>query len=201
MNDPAVRSIAVKALLAGVLLAAAWILTVRPAHAGIEAKRGLLEASTNAVTEHRANALTEEQAAAVLADLRGRAEDLAQTLSRYASSTDVLRTIERMGTDRGLRLQRTDPRSGSRSGDRRTGRDGELPITQDEFTIEFIGEYAATIGFIADLQDKVGAVQINEVRMTRSGRNAVRATVSLVIFRAQPGSRVINIPAETPHAS
>lgn len=200
MNDPMVRSIAAKALLAGVLLAAAWILTVRPARAGIEVQRGLLATSTMAVEEHQTSSLTEDQAAVILADLRTRAEELSQSLGRYASSTEVLRTIERMGTDRGLRLQRTDPRSSSRAPDRRSGRDGELPIAQDEFTIEFIGEYASTVGFIGDLQQKVGAAQITEVRITRSGRNAVRATVSLMIFRAQPGSKVINIP-EAQHAS
>lgn len=200
MNDPMVRSIAAKALLAGVLLAAAWILTVRPARAGIEVQRGLLATSTSAVQEHQTSSLNEDQAGMILADLRTRAEELSQSLGRYASSTEVLRTIERMGTDRGLRLQRTDPRSSSRTPDRRSGRDGELPIAQDEFTIEFIGEYASTVGFIGDLQQKVGVVQINEVRITRSGRNAVRATVSLMIFRAQPGSKLINIP-EAPHAS
>jgi len=201
MNDPAVRSIAVKALIAGVLLAAAWIFSVRPARAGVEAQRAILLSSSNAVVQHQALSLSEEQAAAVLSDLQSRAGELAQSLERYSSSTEVLRTIERLGTDRGLRLQRTDPRSSQRQTDRRAGRDGDLPIVQDEFTIEFIGDYASTTAFIADLQQKVGAVQINEVRITRSGRNAVRATVSLVIFRSQPGSRVFNIPAEARHAS
>lgn len=201
MNDPAIRSILVKALIAGVLLAAGWILTVRPARAGVEAQRGLLATSTAAVEAHQTNSLSEEQAVGMLSDLRTRAEGLSQSLARYGSSTEVLRTIERMGADRGLRLQRTDPRSGSRPQDRRSGRDGEIPVVQDEFTIEFIGDYASTVAFVGDLQQKVGAVQITEIRMTRSGRNAVRATVSLVIFRSQPGSRVINIPAEGPHGS
>lgn len=200
MNEHTLRPAAIRTLIVCVLLAAAWIFTVKPARADLDDQRRLFGTQSAAVSAYLSSDPDEQRTRSTQSNLESRVHSFADAMTAHATTAALFEQIERNASARSIRIHRTDPRSSNRvqSGpDRRRAASDEPVITADEFLVEFSGRYGDITAFIAEIPDTVGLAQINSFRLTRGAGDQVRGTLTLTVYRVPDRTTIIPDPAET----
>lgn len=196
MHEQAIRSVGLKAVGAAVLFGVAWTFTVRPAQATLDDQRALLQAQAALIEQHERQSLNASDAAASLEELGRRVERLAGSLARHESTPAILRTVESLAADRGVRVHRTDPRSAPRSSGKRAKSD-RPEIIEDGLLVEFSGPFGPVAAFLDDLACSAGVAHLSELRMAPSV-DGVHGTVMMTVFRTPPDQPLLPPQEEAP---
>ena len=199
MNEHVLKPVAVRTIIACVLLAAAWIFTVKPARAELQDQRLRLETQTRAVEAYRRAGSEENRTLRTEAILAERIEKLADAMTLHRTNASIFEQIEKTAAARSVQIHRTDPRSSGRAQnrtDRRRGAPTEATITTDEFHIEFSGPYGGVAAFVAELPASLGMVRIGDMRLTRTASSDVRGVMTVTVYRVPDRTTIIPQPSE-----
>lgn len=192
MHHQAIRTVAIKAATAGVLLGVMWTFIVRPARADLDSRRHHLDAQTEAIAQFQS--IEGADSGERLAELTGRVERFSQALAMHTSTPAIFQSVEKLAASHGVQIHRTDPKSAQRTGKRSRNEDDEgerrAEIISDEFVIEFSGDFGPTVAFLDALNVSTGVASISELRLAPSGPG-VRGSVTMSVFRTPPGAQVL----------
>lgn len=200
MNEHVLKPVAVRTLIACVLLAAAWIFTVKPARAELHDQRLRFDTQSMAVETYLRADPDENHTLRTEANLVERVERFADAMTLHSSNASIFDQIEKTAAARSVRIHRTDPRSSVRPQsrpNRRRGAPAEPEITTDEFVIEFSGPYGGVASFVADLPASLGLIHIGDMRLARTASSSVRGVMTVTVYRVPDRSAIIPQPAET----
>lgn len=199
MHEQALRTVVIKAVMAAALLGVAWSFTARPARAEHTDAARRLEDQTRAIQRFRQDTPDPEHTRAVLAEVTRRAHALDEALGRHPNTAAVFTAIDEAANRCGVRIVRTDPKSSGRSLDA-AGARVRVPLVSDAFLIDFQGPFPGAIAFIDALRHDLGVAHVSDLRLSRADNDAVRASITLTVFRVPAGASILPDDAEPAHA-
>lgn len=105
--------------------------------------------------------------------------------------------FERLAAVHAVRLLRMNPR-GSPSLDNRA--EDAPKVIADEYSLELAGTYSDIANYLSQLENTLGLVEIEGLRMNATEPDAVTASVDLLVYRLAPGQTLFEDTEEPGHA-
>ncbi|RMH28540.1 MAG: hypothetical protein D6692_05110 [Planctomycetota bacterium] len=159
---------------------------LKPAHASLNASRMNLAAQQEESASMDSEAI---HAAKANADrILSVAGALESRLNTNAGANWTVNQFERLAASNSVRILRMSPR-GSPGIDKRA-EDGPRVIA-DEFSLEISGSFAGVAAFLSALEEDVGVLEIESLRMNGTSPDTVSASLDVIRYHLARGERLI----------
>lgn len=197
MSEHVLKPVIIRTLIACVLFTIAWMFAVKPAKAQLDDQLTRYDLQTRAVEAYAGTDTDEQATLRIEADLIERVEAIADAMTRHRTNASVIEQIDKSADERSVRVHRTEPRSSSKNTRPARGSDpATAAVETNEFFMEFSGNYANVVAFIAELHDTLGLIRVDDLRLTPSASPGVRAVMTITIYRVADRSVFTNAATE-----